>query len=656
MSPLLSRTLPFAGALFLLVSPAAHAADPPAAPTVRITSPLGRTGLDGPIRIVAQVQRPADMKLAPVKFFVDQKLLGSVEVGPPYAIEWTDENPYEAREIAAEVCTEGGQCVRDTVTLKPLEILEVSQVASVLVEASVRDHKGRNVGGLTIADFQLAENDVPQTLDLVRSDAIETTYTLLLDTSQSMARRLDFVQSAAARMLNYLRPDDKVIVAPFTKTLGTITGPTGDRDTVIQAIAATRPGGGTAVLDTITKLPELLTGATGRQAVILMTDGYDEHSVASYEDAMRAAKSAQATLFVVGIGGTAGISLKGELALKTLAEQCGGRAFFPSRDEELPRIHDLIASDIQERYLLAYTPNDQEIDGSWRAITLTTHDASHKVRARPGYFAPKPPPLRATIEFVVASDGHEDANEVTAEDLQLFEDGVEQTVDTFHAAVAPLSIVLALDASGSMKNAVDSVKAAAKSFVEALRPIDELSLVLFADGVVTAHDLTTNREWTVKGIDEYEASGGTALNDAVVAAVTRLGRVDRRRAVVLLTDGRDENNPGTAPGSRHTLREALDEIKNVDAAIYPIGLGLKVDRASLTQFAAASGGEAFFPESVDALPADYRRVIERLRRRYIASYISSNHVRDGEWRKVDIVSRDPSITITSRGGFFAPRN
>ena len=656
MKLLLARTLPQVAGLLVVLSGAAHAADPAAAPTVRITSPLGRTGLDGPIRIVAQVVRPQDTRLGPVKFFVDQKLLGSTEVGPPYAIEWTDENPYEAREIAAEVCTEGGQCGRDTITLPPLEILEVTQVASVLVEASVQDHKGRNIGGLTIDDFRLAENDTPQTLDLVRSDTIETTYTLLLDTSQSMARRLDFVQSAAARMLKYLRPEDKVIVAPFTKTLGTITGPTGDRDTVIQAIAATRPGGGTAVLDSITKLPELLTGATGRQAVILMTDGYDEHSVASYEDALRAAKAAQATLFVVGIGGTAGISLKGEIALKTLAEQCGGRAFFPSRDEELPRIHDLIASDIQQRYLLAYTPNNQEIDGSWRAITLTTGDASHKIRARPGYFAPKPPPLRATIEFVMASDADDDSDEVTAEDLQLFEDGVEQTVDTFHAAVAPLSIVLALDASGSMKNAVDSVKAAAKSFVEALRPVDELSLVLFADGVVTTHDLTTNREWTLKGIDEYQASGGTALNDAVVAAVTRLGRVDRRRAVVLMTDGRDENNPGTAPGSRHTLREALDEIKNVDAAIYPIGLGLKVDRGALTQFAAASGGEAFFPESVDVLAADYRRVIERLRRRYIASYISSNHARDGEWRKVEIVSRVPSVTITSRGGFFAPRN
>ncbi len=85
------------------------------------------------------------------------------------------------------------------------------------------------------------------------------------------------------------------------------------------------------------------------------------------EDAARAAKAAQATLFVVGIGGVAGISIKGERALRALAEQSGGRAFFPTRDEELPRIHELIAADIQQRYLLGYTPSNQTVDGRWRA-------------------------------------------------------------------------------------------------------------------------------------------------------------------------------------------------------------------------------------------------------------------------------------------------
>jgi hypothetical protein len=72
--------------------------------------------------------------------------------------------------------------------------------------------------------------------------------------------------------------------------------------------------------------------------------------------------------------------------------------------------------------------------------------------------------------------------------------------------------------------------------------------------------------------------------------------------------------------------------------------------------AEASAGEAFFPESTDTLSKEYERVVDRLRRRYIASYISSNPARDGEWRRVEILSRLPEVAITSRGGFFAPRD
>jgi VWFA-related protein len=653
-----SRALAAAAAALvaLLNAAAAGGAKAPEATTVRITSPLGRTGLDGPIRIVAQVQRPQDVRLGPVRFFVDGQLLGSTEAGPPFAIEWTDQNPYEAREIGAEVCIEGGECVRDTVKLPPLEVNEEAQVSSVLVEASVQDGKGRYVGDLSLEHFFLREDDAEQKLDLVRSDTVPSTYTLLIDCSQSMSRRMDFVHLAAARLLRFLRPEDKVIVVPFTKNVGTITGPTGDLQTVTSAIEVTKSAGGTAVLDTVTRLPELLQGVTGRQAVILLTDGYDEHSTHSFEDAMRAAKATQASLFVIGIGGSAGISIKGERALKALAEHAGGRAFFPTRDDELPRIHELIAADIQQRYLLAYTPNNQRIDGAWRTINLTTLDPTHKVRARPGYFAPKPPPVRATIEFVIATDDVENPIELSSGDLELTEDGVRQDIDTFHEAVAPLSIVLAVDASGSMKSATEAVKEAAKSFVASLRPKDELSLLLFADDVVTVHDLSTNREGIVKGIDEYQASGGTALNDAVVAALGRLGRVDRRRAIVLMTDGRDENNPGTAPGSRHSLADVLEQIREVDAAIYSIGLGPKVDRQSLTRLAAASGGEAFFPIAVDELASNYQRVVERLRRRYVASYVSSNPRRGGEWRRVEIVSHIPGVAITSRGGYFAPKD
>jgi VWFA-related protein len=589
-----------------------------------------------------------------VKFFVDRKLHGETAEGPPFAVEWTDENPYEPREIAAEACDAAGVCARDVVKLDAMMLIEEAEVSSVLVEASVYNADGKAINGLEKEQFTLFEDDVQQTLDLVRSDAIESTYTLLVDASQSMSRRLDFVQRAAQRLLGHLRKGDRVIVAPFATTFGSVTGPTDDLTTVTDAIAKIHARGGTAIADVLTDLPQLLEGAPGRQAVVLITDGYDEHSTRSFEDAMRAVKSAQATLFVVGVGGVAGISLKGERLLRVLAEQTGGRSFFPSRDEELPSVHNMIASDIRSRYLLAYTPTNGAIDGAWRKISVKTQDAEHVVRARPGYFAPKPPPVRATLEFTVANIDRTPV-EISAQDLAIVEDGTSQTLESFQEAVAPISIVLALDTSGSMKGAVEAVKAGAKQFISALRPQDKLSLVTFSDEATLVHDLTARRESTIKAVEDYAIRGGTALYDAVFDSLNRLESVDGRRAIVVLTDGRDENNAGNGPGSRRSFDDVLTQLGRIDATVYAIGLGGSVERSVLEKIADVSGGEAFFPSVVEELEGDYRRVIEHLRRRYVATYISSNPHRDGKWRAVDITA-GPNATVRSRGGYHAPRN
>jgi Ca-activated chloride channel family protein len=623
--------------------------------SVRITSPLGRTGFEGAVRLVAQVQNGEDAQVGPVRFFVDGKPYGEATEGPPYAVEWTDENPFEPRDIGVEVCDAEGACVRDSVHLDPLEIVEESRVSSVLLEAAVQDAGGRYVRGLTAADFAVTEDGSPQELALVRSEDVSATYTLLVDASQSMSRRIDFVQTAATRLLRYLRPEDRVIVAPFTRSYGPITGPTDDRATVASAIASLRAGGGTAVLDALSNVPKLLEHATGRQAIVLITDGYDEHSTSTLESALRAIKAAQATVFVIGIGGSAGISIKGDRALRQIASQSGGRAFFPSRDEELPHVYDAIASDVQQRYLLGYTPTNQTIDGGWRAVAVHTTDPSQVVHVRPGYFAPKPPPVTATIEFTIENTDRRPVD-VAADDLQIFEDGVPQTLEAFEEATAPLALVLAVDTSGSMRPVAEAVKDAARRFVEALRPSDPLALLTFSDSAAFTHDLTTNRQWTLAGLDAYRATGGTALNDALFAALDRLTPLQSRRAIVVLTDGRDENGPGTGPGSRHTADDVFARLRGVDAAIYTIGLGPHVDHDMLARLADASGGESFFPETASALSDEYHRVVEHLRRRYVARYTSSNATRDGRWRVVDIRTTNPSFTVKSRTGYFAPEH
>jgi VWFA-related protein len=217
-----------------------------------------------------------------------------------------------------------------------------------------------------------------------------------------------------------------------------------------------------------------------------------------------------------------------------------------------------------------------------------------------------------------------------------------------------MSIVMALDASGSMRPVLDAVKEAATTFVEALRPADPLALVQFSDRVVIAHELSSKRQLTLDAIAAHQALGGTALWDALHDAMAYLKQQPGRRAVVVLTDGRDENNPGTAPGSAHTLDDVLAQLKDSGTTVYAIGLGPRVDADGLRRVAEASGGAAYFPEDVSQLPDRYRRVVDDLRRRYLVTYTSTNNTRDGAWRDVAIETARPGVVIRSAGGYTAP--
>ena len=158
----------------------------------------------------------------------------------------------------------------------------------------------------------------------------------------------------------------------------------------------------------------------------------------------------------------------------------------------------------------------------------------------------------------------------------------------------------------------------------------------------------------MKAIDEYTTHGGTALYDAVHESLGRLKTAEGRRVVVVMTDGRDENATATGPGSVVTYDQLLDELPASGALVYAIGLGSNVDRERLQTLAARTGGEAYFPESVDTLANEYARIVENLRRQYVIGYTSTNSRRDGAWRAVSVTSRKEGVKIASRGGYFAP--
>jgi Ca-activated chloride channel family protein len=186
-----------------------------------------------------------------------------------------------------------------------------------------------------------------------------------------------------------------------------------------------------------------------------------------------------------------------------------------------------------------------------------------------------------------------------------------------------------------------------------VRPEDSLALITFADRPRFEHVLATNRQWTIDAIDKYVANGGTALYDAIWNSLLTLRGVAGRRAVVVFTDGRDENNPGTAPGSVHTLAEVLELTKETGAIVYGVGLGTKVDVGALQQIADASTGQVFVATDASDLGTQFKRVVESLRRRYVLGYTSTNSQHDGTWRTVQIKPHAEGYEVKTLGGYFA---
>ena len=125
---------------------------------VRITSPLGRTGLDGRIRIVARVTAPEKAPVPTVRFYVNGELLATDSDGAPYVAEWEDLNPFEACALSVEADFGDTSVVRDEIKLQPLEMIETAQVMSVGLEATIVDARGRYIAGLEAADFELRED------------------------------------------------------------------------------------------------------------------------------------------------------------------------------------------------------------------------------------------------------------------------------------------------------------------------------------------------------------------------------------------------------------------------------------------------------------------------------------------------------------------
>ena len=253
-----------------------------------------------------------------------------------------------------------------------------------------------------------------------------------------------------------------------------------------------------------------------------------------------------------------------------------------------------------------------------------------------------------------------------AEDFRITEDGVPQTIEVFgHEENQPLKVAFLLDVSGSMAmgGKIEAARQAIHRFVDALRPDDNVALLIFADGAVTVKKgFTTDRALFYDRLDGIEAYGKTALNDALAATPGLLAEAaPGRKAVVLLTDGVDN-------ASTMSAIEALEIARRVSVPIYVVGIAdrpLGEDGTvptgpvspdgqtlfdTLGQVADGTGGELVPAFGSEQILEAVRTVEERLRSQYVLGYHSSGRVQPG-FRAVQVATTSKRYEVQTRKGY-----
>ena len=301
------------------------------------------------------------------------------------------------------------------------------------------------------------------------------------------------------------------------------------------------------------------------------------------------------------------------------------------------------------------------------AFVLVPFLAAAQAPPRP---TPRPPTFEVGIEVINLNVSITDARNRYVTDLlekqfAVFEDGVRQELMLFSHENLPISLVLMMDCSASMDEKLKVAQDAAVGFVKTLTLQDLAQVVQFNDRRTVLQDFTSDQGLLENAIRRTEASGPTALHNALYVSLKELdkqksGRQLRRRAIVLLSDGEDT-------ASLVSDDQVMELARKTEIAIYSISLrpGRSQDRNRLafsqathllTTLSQETGGQVHFPNSLSELDLVYARVAEELRTQYTLGYVSSNKRRDGKWRRIVVrVPERDELQVRHKIGYYAPR-
>ena len=262
---------------------------------------------------------------------------------------------------------------------------------TVALYATVIDAQKRLVPDLTQEDFEVTDNDKPQSIDVFVREVQPITVVVMLDTSASMTGNLELLSRAAEQFVIRMLPKDKGLVGAFNDKIEFFPATfTANRDTLIASLKDLDFGNPTRLYDAIAASMERLHKIDGRRVVLVFTDGDDTGSRVNVNDVLEQARANEAMIYAVGLrsdyfNGSRQVRSKPDSGLKRLAEETGGGYFELDKTADLAPTFTRVAQELHSQYVLGFTPG--LLDGKVHRLGIRAKRPGMTVRARKSYLA-----------------------------------------------------------------------------------------------------------------------------------------------------------------------------------------------------------------------------------------------------------------------------
>ena len=274
-------------------------------------------------------------------------------------------------------------------------------VEIVSLNVTVMDPANRYVTDLDQGDFNVFEDGVKQDVTFFNKRQQPIALSLLLDSSASMEDKLDTLQRAATEFVRTLKPNDIGQIVDFDSRVEIRQAFTSNKEDLESAILNTAAGGSTSLhnaiyisLKELRKIRAQAEADVRRQALVVFSDGEDTSSLVSFEEVMDLAKRSETAIYTIALRSNEPSQSKGfreaEFVMRQLAQETGGRAFFPARIEDLSGVYAQIADELSSQYTIGYTSKNQLRNGAWRRVIVQVARPNATPRTKKGYYAPTP--------------------------------------------------------------------------------------------------------------------------------------------------------------------------------------------------------------------------------------------------------------------------